>query len=155
MHNISSRAREWDAIRCQRGASVRCLNSREYAILIRRRKVLPSRSISYSTATHQHTEPSSVIDPHFGNWNHEAPTPLANVSELLHDFVFKIPGQDQNVIRLNFADALGWKDRNVTAREKFSLLIGIAINGERKQVGADGTVVQKRIAFARSAVTDN
>src|SRR6476660_2415937 len=70
-------------------------------------------------------EDGSVSFHHFWLWdgNYKTAAPPANVSQLLDDFVPKIPGQDQNVIRLGELNPLGGINMHVCTRQEMVLLV--------------------------------
>ena len=53
-----------------------------------------------------------------GNGNDETAAPFPNKLQLLHDFVFQVPGKNDDVIGLGFANAVRMINRNVTAGRK-------------------------------------
>src|SRR6267143_1658274 len=97
----------------------------------------------------------SGIDANFWNWNDKLSSPLSNIADLIHDFVFKIPWQDQHIIRLCFSDHFRRENRDVRTGEKLALLIRIAINGIVNKIAAYAAIVQQRIAFPRRPVPND
>src|SRR5271170_1166699 len=104
------------------------------------------------------TQPSSVFPStsriHFrhGNRNYELATPLANKGILLHDFIFEIPGENQQVIWPGFPDAIRGVDRDVRPWQEFPLLVRAAVDRIVEKIGSNPAIIQQRIPFARSAV---
>ena len=68
------------------------------------------------------------------------------------DLVLQVPGQDQDVVGLGLVDGLDRLDRDVRARREAAVLVGVAVDGEVEEVGADAAVVEQRVALARRAV---
>src|SRR6266581_5979607 len=96
--------------------------------------------------------PSSA-DSRIWNRNNELSAPLSNKSHLLHDFISQIPRQNQEIIRPHFPDFLRRVDRDVRSRRKTPVLIRVAVNRVIEEIGADSTVVEKRIPLAGRPVT--
>src|SRR5215813_11945336 len=88
----------------------------------------------------------------FRDRNNEFSSPVTNKGHLLHDFISQIPGQNQQVIRLRFADFFRSMNGNVCAWRKSPLLVRVPINGVVEKIFADSTVVQQCIALARSSI---
>ena len=76
----------------------------------------------------------------------------ADMAHLRDDLVLQVPGQDQDVVGLGLVDRLDRLDRNVHARREAAVLVGIAVDREVEEVGADAAVVEQRVALARRAV---
>src|SRR5438309_2155356 len=89
-----------------------------------------------------------LVNGHFGNRHHETSAPLANVLQLLHDFVFQIPRENHHVVGSGFADAVGMMDRNVRPRQESSLLVRAAIHGVFDQVFPNAAIMEKGRALA-------
>src|SRR5262249_6010698 len=70
-------------------------------------------------------------------------------------FVFQVPGQNQDVIRLGLPDPFGGGNGNVCARKKLAVFVRIAIYGVIQKVGPDTAIVQQGVAFPRSTVSSN
>src|ERR1700679_1639638 len=97
--------------------------------------------------------PAASVDSHSRNRNDKTPAPLANVPQLLHDFVFQIPREDHDIVGLGFANTIGVVDRYVGARQVSGLLVRTAIDGVFDQIFSDAAVMQERGALARRPVT--
>src|SRR5208282_3038468 len=91
-------------------------------------------------------------DRDFGDWHDEPGAPAADIGELARDLVFKVPRQDQHVIGLGFGNLFRRKNRNVSSREIFALLVGISVNRVVEKIGAYAAIVEQGIALARRAV---
>ena len=78
--------------------------------------------------------------------------PLADVAHLLDDLVLQVPGQDQDVVGPGLVDRLDRLDRDVHARREAAVLVGVAVDREVEEVGADAAVVEQRVALAGRAV---
>ncbi len=99
--------------------------------------------------------PYDSLDPDARNGNDELPVPFANVGQLLNDFVLQVPGQNQNIVRTCFRDALRSEDWDMRAREKLALFVRITVDGIVQKILANTTVVQQRISFAGRAIAYN
>src|SRR5260370_1844876 len=84
----------------------------------------------------------------------EAPAPLGDESELLHDLVLQVPRQDHDDVRPLLADLLGGAERDVAARQEVALLVRVQVAGVVDEVRADAAVVEKRVALRRRAVAN-
>jgi hypothetical protein len=71
---------------------------------------------------------------------------------LVDDLVLQVPGKDQDVVGLSLVDRLDRMDRNVHARREAAVLIGVSVDREVEEVGADGAIVEERVALAGRAV---
>src|SRR5690349_1411064 len=91
-------------------------------------------------------------DCKFWNGHDEAAAPLADKLQLLHDFVFQVPGKDHYVVWFGFPDTLGVINRDVAARQETPLLVRAAIYRVFDQILADTTVVQQSGALAWGSV---
>ena len=80
------------------------------------------------------------------------PPQSADMAHLRDDLVLQVPGQDQDVVGLGLVDRLDRQDRNVHARREAAVLVGVAVDGEVEEVGADAAIVEQRVALARRAV---
>src|SRR5208282_915693 len=95
------------------------------------------------------------IESHFRDGNYEAAAPLPDKLQLLHDFVFQVPGKDDYVVRLRFANTVGVVDRYAGTRQVSPLLVQAAIHRVFDQVPADAAVMQERGALSRRPVAGN
>src|SRR5690349_11032499 len=77
-----------------------------------------------------------------GNRNDEFPAPVADVGKLIDDLVLQIPGQDQDVVRSRLLNSLGREDRDMGSRQKFVVLVWVAINGVVDKVRTNPAVIQ-------------
>src|SRR5215469_1101950 len=93
------------------------------------------------------------VDGNRGYRHDKAATPLLYEMQLLYDFVFQIPGEYDDIVRLRILNPVWMVDRNVTAWKVSSLLIRAAINSVFNQVWSNARVIQKCGAFAGSAVS--
>jgi len=59
---------------------------------------------------------SSGIHRDARNRNHESAAPVANKAYLTHNFIFEIPGQDQQIVRLGRSDLIGVEDGYMRSR---------------------------------------
>src|SRR5260370_2232191 len=85
----------------------------------------------------------------------ELASPIPNACILLHDFLFEIPRQDQQIIRPCTLDLIRWINGNVCPRQELAVLMGIAVDGIVDEVGADGAIIQQGVALARSTISGN
>ena len=85
----------------------------------------------------------------------QAPAPLPDVGELLGELVAQVPGQDQHVVGLVLGDPLRREDRDPGAGGEPAVLVGVAVDRVRQQVGPDAAVVEQRVALAGGAVADH
>src|SRR5450755_3183186 len=90
-----------------------------------------------------------------GNGNNELPSPLANVAHLLHDLSLQVPGQDQQIIRPGLTNPFRRINGNMRARSELTVLVRIAVHRVVDKIRSHSAVVQQRIAFAGSAVSNN
>src|SRR5262245_3001657 len=96
--------------------------------------------------------PDESKDLECGQWYHQAPTPLANIVELLRNLVLEVPRKNQHVIRLFRSEPLDRMDRDVRTRKILPVLERVAIDRERHEVGSDARMVEQSVALARGAV---
>src|SRR3954452_9517682 len=75
----------------------------------------------------------------------EAPAPLADEVELLHDLVLEVPGQDHHDVGAVLADLLGRADRDVAAGQEVPLLVRIQVARVVDEVRPDAAVVEQRV----------
>src|SRR5882724_1252559 len=94
----------------------------------------------------------SLDDLRLGDRDDELGPPRPGVRELLHDLVLEVPRQDEDVVRLLGVDLVGREARDVRTGQEPAVLVGIAIDGEVDEVGADTAVVEQGVALAGSAV---
>src|SRR5215831_16038390 len=87
-----------------------------------------------------------------GDGKDQPAAPRPDVVKLSGDFVFEVPGQNENIVGPGFGEALGRIDRDMGAREELPLLHRAPVNGVREKVRADTAVVEQRVALARGAV---
>ena len=98
------------------------------------------------------TRSGRIDDVDLGDGNDEAGPPFADVAHLVDDLVLQVPGQDEDVVGLGLVDGLDRLDRDVHAGREAAVLVGIAVDREVEEVGADAAVVEQRVALARRAV---
>src|SRR5260370_1436285 len=87
------------------------------------------------------------------NRNDEAGAPVSDKLQLLHDFVFQVPGKNDDVVRLSLSDSVGMINRDVTAGQESTLLVWAAIYSVFDQIFADTAVIQQSGTLAWRAVT--
>ncbi len=75
------------------------------------------------------------------------------IGQLRHDFLLQIPGQNQHEVGTSLPDPIGRENRNMRARQKLVVLVGVAVDRVVDEVGSDAAVVQQGIALARCAVS--
>src|SRR4051812_10892718 len=85
----------------------------------------------------------------------EAPAPLADEVELLHDLVLEVPGQDHDHVGPVLADLPGRGDRDVAAGREVARLVRVQVACVVDEVRADPAVVEKCVPVRRSAVPDD
>src|SRR6202041_54316 len=68
--------------------------------------------------TFMHSPCISSIDGYFRNRDNQTPAPLAYVLQLFDYFVFQIPWQDQNIVRLSLANMVRMINRNARSRQE-------------------------------------
>src|SRR5258708_11591473 len=71
------------------------------------------------------------------NRNDEAGAPVSDKLQLLHDFVFQVPGKNDDIVRLSLSDSVGMINRDVTAGQASTLLVLAAIYSVVDQIFAD------------------
>src|ERR1017187_294950 len=114
---------------------------------------IPFTSLSHSSQVAGST--AGRIDPDLGYRHHEFSPPLADERQLLHDFVFDIPGEDDDVIGFRLSNLVRMINRDVCTGEKQRLFVRAAVHRIIDKVRAHAAVVQQRIALCRGAVADN
>ena len=92
---------------------------------------------------HMLTYLASLINGHFRNRHDEATTPLPDELQLLHDFVFQIPGQDHDIVRLG----LGGSDQG--DKSGCDCRAGTAL----ACVGSDRRCIQSSLSRSRNNAT--
>ena len=95
------------------------------------------------------------MDRDFRHWRDEFSTPLTDARHLLHDLLFQIPGQNQQIIRLRFKDPFGSVDRNAAAWQKPILLMRIAINHIGDIIRPRAAEIEQGIALRGSAIAND
>src|SRR6185437_4561200 len=70
------------------------------------------------------------IHQHAGNSCDKFPAPFADGGKIARNFVFQVPGQDEDVVWLELEDRLRPAHRNAAARQQAVLLGGVAIGHE-------------------------
>src|SRR4051812_20300258 len=83
-----------------------------------------------------------------GDGDDETRAPFPGVRELLHDFLLEVPGEDQDVVRTGFVQALGGVDWDVRAGQELALFVGVAVDREVQEVFSNATIVEQRVALA-------
>ena len=107
------------------------------------------------------TDPQRIIPTvtlqnlHMRDGNDEPSTPLPNISHLLDNFLFDIPGKDQNIIGFVFPDLIRVFYRNMASRQIAVLLMGTPVHGIIQKVRPDPAIIQERVPLGRRAVSDN
>src|SRR3984957_14587696 len=104
--------------------------------------------IAYSVAT-------ALLNRDFWYRDDKPAAPLAHITQLLHDFVFQIPGQNHYVIGLGFANPVGSVDRNTSPRQMPALLVRTSIDRVFDQIFANAAVMQQRGALSRRTIPCN
>src|SRR2546429_506958 len=97
----------------------------------------------------------TTIDPHLRDRHHQLAAPLANIRQLLADFLFQIPRQDQHVIGLGFTNPAGVEYRNVCSGQEFSMLVRVSVDSVIEKVAANAAVIEKRVPFAGRTITND
>src|SRR4051794_34481442 len=72
--------------------------------------------------------------------------------ELRPDLGAKVPGQDHDDVRAGVVERLWWSDRDVHPGCEAAVLVGVAVNREREEVGPDPAVVEEGVRLARGTV---
>ena len=72
---------------------------------------------------------------------------------LLHDFIFQVPGQDDDIVRLCLPDSVRMINRDMSARQEPPLFVGASIHCVFDEILADAAVVQQRRALARRSIS--
>src|SRR5215216_1037532 len=80
-------------------------------------------------------------------------SPLSDACHLLHNLILEIPGEDKYVIWFGLLNLFRRIDRDVRARQEFSLFVGIAIHCVVQKIGADAAVVQESVSLPRSPIS--
>src|SRR5882762_6058230 len=93
-------------------------------------------------------EDGSVSFHHFRprDGNNKTAAPLADVSQLLDDFVPEIPGQNQDVIRLSTPNPLGRVNGYMRTGEKMVLLVRTDIHCVIQEVLPDSAKIEQCIS---------
>ena len=81
------------------------------------------------------------IDGYCRDRQDKAAAPLSNELQLLGDFVFQVPREDHDIVRLGLADPVRMVYRDVTARQKSSLLVRVPIHRVLDRVSPDATII--------------
>src|SRR5882724_11200807 len=66
---------------------------------------------------------SASINGYFRNRHDEAAAPLPDELQLLYDFVFQVPWQDDNIVWFGLSDPVWMINRDVTAWQEAPLLV--------------------------------
>ena len=75
--------------------------------------------------------------------------------QLLDQLGPQVPREDEDVVRFVGGYLLGRQDRDAGARGEPAVLVGVAVDRVREQVGPDAAVVEQGVALARGAVADD
>src|ERR1019366_8706051 len=94
-------------------------------------------------------------DMRLGNGDDDLTAPIAHVAHLRADFVLQVPRQDEYIVRPRLPYPVGRENRDVRSWGVLALLVRVSIHRVVEQGGADAAIVQQRIAFSRSAITDD
>src|SRR5690606_37978760 len=86
----------------------------------------------------------------------DKPSPQATIfCLLLQDFLFKIPGQQQDKIRAFFQELLGRHDLNMHSRSKPPLLERTLVSNEFNRLRTKLEKLEQRTCFGRSPIAGN
>src|SRR5215831_3843239 len=95
---------------------------------------------------------SALENADLGDWHDETAAPLTNELQLLHDFIFQVPRQDNHVVGPRFTNVIRMKDRYVSSGKHPALFVRTAVHRELDEVLADATIVEERGTFSRCTV---
>src|SRR6266853_2431429 len=95
---------------------------------------------------------ASLMNLHLRNRHNKFPAPLANKRILLDDFVFQIPWEDEQKVRLRLPDPLRRKNRHVRPRQESAVFVRIAIDGVIEEIRSNRAVIQKCVSLPRRSV---
>src|SRR5690606_26235869 len=90
---------------------------------------------------------------HEWNGDDELRAPADDVVHLADNLVLEVPWQDEDVVRLCLVDRIDRLDRDMHAWCEAAVFVGIAIDREVEEIGADGAIIEQRVALSRRAVT--
>src|SRR5688572_17610555 len=95
-----------------------------------------------------------VSRDHVYLWNryHATPAPGPNRFEPRNDVVLQVPAQEQHVVGPRLFDQFRRSDRDVTAGQIPSMLLGVGVDGVIDQFPGDPAVVEQRVALPMRAV---
>src|SRR5438552_5416963 len=112
-------------------------------------------SLGFVRRTNPSRTARSRVHLNFRDRHNELASPIPNKCILLHNFLFEIPWQNQQIIRPRTLDLIRRIDGDVCSRQELAVLVGIAVDGIVDEVGANGAIVQQGVALAWRAVSGN
>src|SRR2546421_2807524 len=112
-------------------------------------------SLGFVRRTNHSRTARSQVDLDFRDRHNELASPIPNECILLHDFLFEIPRQNEQIIGPGTLDLIRRINGDVRSRQELAVLMGIAVDGIVDEVGADGAIIQQGVALARRTVSGN
>src|SRR2546430_14220259 len=97
-------------------------------------------SLGFVRKTNHSRTARSRVNLDFRDRHNELASPIPNECILLHDFLFEIPRQNQQIIRPCTLNLIRRINRDMCSRQELAVLVGIAVDGVVDEIGANGAI---------------